>query len=119
MPVGNESALIQLAQFRFPVLAISNAKILVYFSNKIYENNLIKQRSETVVVCNYQNDSLRKKILCHLLSFSAHFRSLLAGKNVAEIAHFLFIVSLKLNVSNHKLLVSNSSCVVFDQQKCW
>jgi len=61
MPVGNQSALIQLAQCRFPVLAISNAKILVYFSNKIYESNFIKQRSETVVVCNYQNASLRKK----------------------------------------------------------
>jgi len=72
MPVGNESALIQLAQFRFPVLAISNAKILVYFSNKIYENNLIKQRSETVVVCNYQNDSLRKKyIVSFIIIFGA------------------------------------------------
>jgi len=32
---GNESAPIQLAQCRFPGLAISNAKILIYFSNKI------------------------------------------------------------------------------------
>jgi len=29
--IGDESAPIQLAQCRFPVLAISNAKILIYF----------------------------------------------------------------------------------------
>ena len=34
-PVVNESALIQLAQCRFPGQAISNSKILIYFSNKI------------------------------------------------------------------------------------
>jgi len=33
--IGNESVLIQLAQCRFPGLAISNAKILINFSNKI------------------------------------------------------------------------------------
>ena len=48
--VGNECAPIQLAQCRFPGLAISNAKILIYFSNKIYGNNLIKQHSESVMV---------------------------------------------------------------------
>jgi len=45
--IGNKSVLIQLAQCRFPEQAISNAKILTYLSNKIYENNLIKQDSET------------------------------------------------------------------------
>ena len=66
---GNESVLIQLAQCWFPGLAISNAKILIYFSNKIYGRNFIKQHSETVMVLNYQNAdcSLRKNLLCYLL----------------------------------------------------
>ena len=41
---------IQLAQCRFPGLAISNAEILIYFSNEIYGSNSIKQHSETVMV---------------------------------------------------------------------
>jgi len=48
-PVGNESVLIQLAQCRFPRLAISTAEILIYFSSKIYGSNFIKQHSETVI----------------------------------------------------------------------
>ena len=57
---------IQLAQCRFPGLAISNTEISVYFSNKTYVSNFIKQHSETVTVWNYQNAdcSLRKKLLC-------------------------------------------------------
>jgi len=48
--IGNESVPIQLAQCRFPGLAISSAKILIYiFSNKIYRSNFIKQHSETFV----------------------------------------------------------------------
>ena len=47
---GNENAPIQLAQCRFPGLAISDAKILIYFSNKIYGSNFIKQHSEAVMV---------------------------------------------------------------------
>jgi len=64
--VANESAPIQLAQCRFPGLAISNAKILIYFSNKIYGSNFIKPHSETVMVWNYQNAdcSLRRKFYC-------------------------------------------------------
>jgi len=61
----SESVPIQLAQCRrFPGLAISNAKILVCFSNEIYGSNFIKQHSETVMVWNYQNAdcSLRKKL---------------------------------------------------------
>jgi len=48
----NKSVPIQLAERWFPGLAISNAKIKVYFSNKIkiYRNNFIKQHSETVMV---------------------------------------------------------------------
>ena len=34
----------------FPGLAISNAIIQIFFSNKIYGNNFIKQHSETVMV---------------------------------------------------------------------
>jgi len=66
MVTGNESVLIQLAQCRFPRLAISNSEILVYCSNKMYRSNFIKQHSETVVVWNYQNAdcSLRKKCYC-------------------------------------------------------
>ena len=44
--------------------AIYNAKILIYFSNKIHGNHFIKQHSETVIVWNCQNAncSLRKVI---------------------------------------------------------
>jgi len=60
-----KSAPIQLAQCRFHGLAISNAKILIYFSNKIHGSNFIKQRSETVMVWNWQDAdrSFRDKIL--------------------------------------------------------
>ena len=79
MTTGNESVPILLAQCRFPWLAVSNAKIVILFSNKIYGRNFFRQHWETVrppTVWNYQNAdcSLRKKLLCHL--FSAHFRSL-------------------------------------------
>ena len=65
---GNESA------WHIPALAISNAKMLIYFSNEICDNKFVKQHQETAMVLNYQNAdcSLRKKILlCHLLQFSA------------------------------------------------
>ena len=59
---------IKLAQCRLPWLAISNAKILIYifFSNKIYESNCIKQHAESVMVRNYQTADciLRKEIYC-------------------------------------------------------
>jgi len=48
--IGNESVPIQLARCRFPGLAICNAKILMYFSNKIHGSNFIKQHSQTVMV---------------------------------------------------------------------
>jgi len=50
--IGSESVPIQLTQCRFRRLAISNAKISIYFSNKIYGSNFIKQHSETVMVWN-------------------------------------------------------------------
>ena len=61
--IGNESAPIQLAECRFPGLAISNAKI--HFSNKINGSNFIKEHPETVMVRNYQSAdcSLRKNII--------------------------------------------------------
>jgi len=48
--ICNQRVLIQLAQCRFPRLAISNDKILTYFSNKIYGSNFIKHHWETVMV---------------------------------------------------------------------
>jgi len=71
--IGNESAPIQLAQCRFPGLAISNAKIQICFWNKIYGSNFIKQHSETIMVWNYQNADcgLRKKNYCVIYY---HFR---------------------------------------------
>jgi len=47
---SSESVPIQLAQRRFPALAIGRAKISIYFSQTIYRNNFIKQHSETVIV---------------------------------------------------------------------
>jgi len=49
-PHGTKVCRIQLAQYRFPRMTIANAKILTYFSNKIYGINFIKQHSETVMV---------------------------------------------------------------------
>ena len=76
--IGNESAPIQLEQCRFPGLAISNSKMLIYFSNKIYGSNFIKQHSETVMVWNYQNadGSLRKNVIVSFIIIFV-FRSLL------------------------------------------
>jgi len=48
--IGNESVPIQSAQCWFPGLAISSAKIQIYFSNKIYGSNFVKQHSESVTV---------------------------------------------------------------------
>ena len=48
--IGSESVPIQLAQCWFPGLAISSAKILIYFLSKIYGSNFIKQHTETVMV---------------------------------------------------------------------
>jgi len=40
----------QLTQCRFPGRAISNAKMLIYFSNKIHGSNFIEQHWKTVMV---------------------------------------------------------------------
>jgi len=49
--IGNDTVPIQLAQCRFPGgLAIYSAKMLIYFSNKIYGSDFIKEHSETVMV---------------------------------------------------------------------
>ena len=47
--IGNESVPIKMAQCPFPGLAISNDRIVIYFSNKIHGSNFIKQHSETMV----------------------------------------------------------------------
>jgi len=69
-----------VAQCRFPGLAISSAKILKYFSNKIYGRSFIKHHSETVMVRNYENAdcSLRKKIIVSFIVIfgGTTFRSL-------------------------------------------
>ena len=64
-PIENESAPMQSAQCRFPGLAISNAKILIFISNEIYGSNFIQQHSETVMLWTYRNTdcSLEKKII--------------------------------------------------------
>ena len=76
LPIGNERVPIQLAQGRFPGLAISNAKILIYLSNKIHGSNLSnitwKLNKITIMAWNYQKAdcSLRKKyLLCHFCNF--------------------------------------------------
>ena len=51
LTIGNESAPIQLAQCRFPGLAISSSRILIYFSNKICGTVL----SNSTLVWNYQH----------------------------------------------------------------
>jgi len=56
---GNESVPIQLAQCRFPGQVISNARIEIYFSNKIYGSNYIKQHSGSGMVWNYQTADCR------------------------------------------------------------
>jgi len=72
-----------LAQCRFPGLAFSNAKILIYFSNKIYgskQSNLIKQHSETVtkmliakfhrvIYCNFRS---RYESESHAVAVTSH-----------------------------------------------
>ena len=63
---------IELAQCRFHGTAISSAKMLIHFSNKIYRRTFIKKHSETVMVWNYQLQ-FKKNLLCHLLQFSTHF----------------------------------------------
>jgi len=51
--------------YMFPGLAISNAKIEIYFSNKIYGSNVVKQHLETVTVWNYHHSdcSLKNKFI--------------------------------------------------------
>ena len=53
--------------------------INIIFSSKTHGSNFIRQHSETVMVWNLQTADccLKINLLCHLLSFSAHFRSLL------------------------------------------
>ena len=93
------SVSIQLAQCWFHGLAIFNAKILIYFSNKSNFINFIKQHSETVMVWNYQNAdcSLKSKFIVLLMiifgTLSFHTRSQpwwraqIRGWNVSKQVH--------------------------------
>ena len=68
--IGNESVPIQLAQCRFPGLAVSNAKISIYiFQTKRAETILSNSTRKLLWFEYYQIDdcSLRKKLLCRLL----------------------------------------------------
>jgi len=71
---------IQLAQCRFRGLAISNAEISLYFSNEIirrkrfYQTALGNCYDLKLPKCQLQL-AREKKLSCHLLQFSAHFRS--------------------------------------------
>jgi len=67
--VGNESAPIQLAQCSFLGLAISSAKTLIYFSNKIAEEILSNSTRKLLwsEFIKMPITVLKKKLLCHLL----------------------------------------------------
>ena len=98
--IGNESVPIQLARYRFPGLAISDAKILLYFfSDGIYGSNFIKEHSETYGLklpkCGLQ---FQKKnivsfiIICSTLSFPIQAR-LLAASHASHICGLLLQTS--------------------------
>jgi len=67
--IGNESVPIQLAQCRFPGLAIFNAKILKKISNKIHGSNFSNSTRKLLwfEITKNADRNLRKKLLCHLL----------------------------------------------------
>ena len=106
--IRNDSAPIQLAQCRFPGLAISNAKISIYFSNKIYGSNFIKQHVETVMVWNYQHAhcSLRRNFIASFiiifgtLSFPVNMTSH-TGQSSTIITAMYFRTHTFLNLHNN------------------
>ena len=72
------------------VLAISNARMLIYYSNKIHGSNFVKQHSETVMVRNYQNVdcTFRKKIIVSfIIIFGTLSFAVLASKSLHFIDH--------------------------------
>ena len=73
---GNESVPIQMAQCRFSGLARSNAKILIFFSNKTCGSNFVEQHPETVMVWNYRNAHCSSKKHEFVVSFIIIFRTL-------------------------------------------
>jgi len=65
--IGNESVPIQLAQCRFSGLAISSAKILILFSNKIYTEAILSDSTRILLwfdITKNTDCSLRKKFYC-------------------------------------------------------
>ena len=59
-----------------PWAGISIAEIEIYFSNKIYRSNFVKQHSETVMVWNYQNADCSLKKNKFIVSFTVIFGTL-------------------------------------------
>ena len=70
--MGNESVPTQLAQCRFPGLAISNAKILIYFSKKYREailpNSTRKLLWFEITKMLTAVQEKKNKFLCHLIT---------------------------------------------------
>jgi len=65
----------QMAQSRFPVLATSSAKILIYFSNKTHDSNIIKTPLGNcyglkLLKCSLQFKKKCYCVICSLLSVS-------------------------------------------------
>jgi len=76
---------IQLAQCRFPGLAISNAKILIYFSNKYTEEILSKSTWNLLRSENTNADlQFRKKIIVIYYNFWHTFIPYRCDKNLLK-----------------------------------
>jgi len=75
---------IELAQCWFPGLAISNAKI--YFFQIKYTETILSNNTRKLLWFEIAKMliAVKEKILCHLLQFSAHFRSL-----IGRIQHYI------------------------------
>jgi len=77
----------ELAQCRLPGLAISNAEKLIYFQIKYMEAIILSHSTLKLLwfeITKMLIAFLRKNlVLCHLLSFSAHFRSLWSSESVS------------------------------------
>ena len=122
--IGNESAPIQLAECRFPGLAISNAKIWIHFSNKINGSNFIKEHPETVMVRNYQSAdcSLRKKhsiVVCYFIIFGTlSFPILLTRLNATGNPNFSCTFSFVSLAAVNKHTASNALCLRMSVNSC-
>ena len=95
----------------------------IYFWNKIYGSNFIKQHSETVVVWNYQNaDCSLRKILCHLLKYSAHLlnQSIYTALEVAAVwITWPRVSSTQANWSRNSDTAASASWINISSAGCW